>query len=368
MSYYIIPKNNNNIEIDPRIDDTHINIITSYSMFHFYDDLRDQLLRLLTIQPNDISFNEIEQIYKEFNPHEYIYSKVPGSKYSVSKLKTKSNLFYEFFEIFNTLNCFDIFKHTNLKVAYFGNNYTDITDCFGLIRENKEDNIVRCYENIIFHKDKYDFFFFELEDNLLDNLNLDLNQYVIYLIKNIIKILNHQINNGICIIQLNHLFHQPIVELIYIITSLFEKTYVIKPNSSNITDFTKYLVCKFFITNDSKTELYKYYSSKLNELLFHYLKESSSSKNIVSILNISLPYYFLNKMDDINVIIGQQQLECLDQIINIFKNNSNKKERLDYIRKINIQKAVHWCEKFKIPCNKFLEKTNIFLPIVKVEL
>jgi hypothetical protein len=56
-------------------------------------------------------------------------------------------------------------------------------------------------------------------------------------------------------------------------------------------------------------------------------------------------------------------LECIDQITNVFKNN-NKKERIEYIRKTNIQKSVHWCEKFKIPCNKFLEKTNIFLPMM----
>ena len=73
------------------------------------------------------------------------------------------------------------------------------------------------------------------------------------------------------------------------------------------------------------------------------------------------------KIDDINIIIGQQQLECIDQIINIFKNKNNKKEKIDYIRKINIQKSVNWCEKFKIPCNKFIEKTNIFLPVTNTK-
>jgi hypothetical protein len=129
------------------------------------------------------------------------------------------------------------------------------------------------------------------------------------------------------------------------------------------------LVCKFFIINETKSELYNYYKYKLNEIINQYYKfPFENDNNIISILNISLPYYFMNKIDDINVIIGQQQLECLDQIINIFKNGSNKKERIEYIRKINIQKSVLWCEKFKIPCNKFLEKNNIFLPIIKMEL
>ena len=47
---------------------------------------------------------------KIINPYEFIFSKVPYSKFSVSKLKPKSNLFYEFLEITSTLNVFDSYK------------------------------------------------------------------------------------------------------------------------------------------------------------------------------------------------------------------------------------------------------------------
>ena len=79
-----------------------------------------------------------------------------------------------------------------------------------------------------------------------------------------------------------------------------------------------------------------------------------------------MPYLFLNKIDDINIVLGQQQLEVMDQIVNILK-NKNKEDKIENITKINIQKSVDWCEKYKIPYNKFTEKTNIFLPIVKEE-
>jgi hypothetical protein len=65
-----------------------------------------------------------------------------------------------------------------------------------------------------------------------------------------------------------------------------------------------------------------------------------------------------------NIIVGQPQLESLDLIINIL-NNKNKDEKIENIKKNNIQKSVAWCEKYKIPYNKFIEKTNIFLPINK---
>jgi hypothetical protein len=70
----------------------------------------------------------------------------------------------------------------------------------------------------------------------------------------------------------------------------------------------------------------------------------------------------MNKLDDSNIIIGQQQLEALDQVINILK-NKNRYDKIEMIKKSNIQKAVAWCEKHKIPCNKFSDKTNIFLPL-----
>jgi hypothetical protein len=89
-----------------------------------------------------------------------------------------------------------------------------------------------------------------------------------------------------------------------------------------------------------------------------------NNRNIVSIIDYEIPCYFVNKIDDINIIIGQQQLESLDQIINIIK-NKNKEERVETIKKSNIQKSVSWCEKLKIPYNRFSEKTNIFLPIIK---
>ena len=91
-------------------------------------------------------------------------------------------------------------------------------------------------------------------------------------------------------------------------------------------------------------------------LYFHF------DKNIINILDFDIPYYFKNKIDDLNIIIGQQQIDALDQIINLFKHKNN--DKIENIKKSNIQKSVFWCEKYKIPCNKFTEKINIFLPII----
>jgi S-adenosylmethionine:tRNA ribosyltransferase-isomerase len=61
--------------------------------------------------------------------------------------------------------------------------------------------------------------------------------------------------------------------------------------------------------------------------------------------------------------------ECIVTIkIGLNRNNKivfYKEEKIETIKRNNIQKSISWCEKFKIPYNKFVEKTNIFLPVLK---
>ena len=61
----------------------------------------------------------------------------------------------------------------------------------------------------------------------------------------------HYLNdNGTAIIKIGETFDKPILELIYVLTTFFDKTYIIKPNSCNIVTFEKYIVCKGFHINN----------------------------------------------------------------------------------------------------------------------
>jgi hypothetical protein len=88
--------------------------------------------------------------------------------------------------------------------------------------------------------------------------------------------------------------------------------------------------------------------------------------NIHSIIDNDIPYYFSNKIEESNAVIGQQQLEAYDQIINIFK-NKNKDEKIEVLKRNHIQKCIQWCEKNQLPHNKFVERVNIFLNAKKKE-
>jgi hypothetical protein len=65
-------------------------------------------------------------------------------------------------------------------------------------------------------------------------------------------------------------------------------------------------------------------------------------------------------LEELNIIIGHQQLEFMDQLISLYK-NKNREDKIESLKKSNIQKCIQWCDKFKIPYNKFTDKVNIFL-------
>ena len=365
MSYYILPKNNNNIYIAPNINLDSITVYTSYSIYNFYNESKNKLKKLIKTDDSIVIFKNLLKI---INPYEYIFSNVPGFKYSISKLNTKSNLFYDLLEIFYTLNIFDSFFNINLKSLHISENYVDSNSCINFFRENQSnehvnfDDINEDIYNTINDK-RYDFIFYEIKNNNFENVN----HYILNIIQVLMILLKYQTNNGICLIKINYIFHKPIIDILYILSSLYEKVYIIKPNTSNITTFDKYIVCKNFILNDIKKETYKKYYFELANFVSVYLQNNNNNNNIniLSVLSYEIPSYFINKIDDMNIIIGQQQLESIDQIINILK-NKNKEEKIETIKKTNIQKSIMWCEKFKIPHNKFSEKTNMFLPL-KIE-
>jgi hypothetical protein len=179
MSYYILPKNNNNIIVEPYNDnDTECLPFVSLSIYNYYTQISNEI-NLICENKNeehdDTSCNTIVELIKVINPYEYIFSRVPGSKFSVSKLKPQSNLFYDFLEIVITLNIFDSFKSQNINTLHISSYYEDSIECSEMLRENF------CDETIFFRKNeeenfKYlterniDFiFFFRTISNLLSN-------------------------------------------------------------------------------------------------------------------------------------------------------------------------------------------------------
>jgi len=363
MSYYILPKViNSYIKINPSLQEEAIDTYISHSLFSYYRKMKTQLNNIIEL---DTSFN-IQNLLKIVNPYEFIFSKIPGTKFSVSKLKPQSSIFYDMLEIINMLNIFDNYKNINIHFITISSIHEDVNCCYELFRENNNDTIENYKEfksNLQeeLNGKKYDIIFYEIEKIIYCNLN----NYIIKLIDTVLLILNCQTQNGVAIIKIGFTFHKPVVDILYLLSSLYQKVYIVKPNTTNVMSYEKFIVCKNFILNESTKQIYNSCIAKLVEFKKFY--SMNTNKNIKCIIDKDTPYFYINKIDDINNIIGQQQLETIDQVINIYK-NKNKDDKIESIKKINIHKSINWCEKMKIPYNKSSEKPNIFLPIINADL
>ena len=112
-------------------------------------------------------------------------------------------------------------------------------------------------------------------------------------------ILKNQNSNGNCLLKINHLFYKPIIDLVYILNSIYKKVYIIKPSTSNNITHEKYILFTQFIDNNID-EMYNTFQQ--------FLEKYTENKNIISIIDFEIPLYFTNKINDINILFGQQQL------------------------------------------------------------
>ena len=371
MNYYIIPKNNFKIKLFLTEMEEQMNPVISYSLIYHLNDVYSNLIKL-----EDTTTNmTLDYINKIVNPFEFIHTNVPGSHISVSKVKPDSNIFFELYEIFqlcDILNLSQLTRTIQLKTAHITSNYSSTTYLLNLLREENDDITIVSefdYNNICekfvtnTFSTKIDLFIFEYNDEDYTNMK----QYIKNVLLTFYIIIKFQSNNGSCIIKLDNIFYKIIIDVIFILSAVYDKVYLIKPSLSNISKGERFLVCKNFnfgaIVNSN---LLVQVEERLSQRLINYSHSSGIEKNIHSILYNEIPYYFLNKIEESNSIIGQQQLESWDQIINIFK-NKNKDEKIESLKRNHIQKCIQWCEKNQIPHNKFTDKINIFLQPKKKE-
>jgi hypothetical protein len=371
MSYYILPKKIINFDFYPVIDGSSSSDTKPFISFSLYNYLNANKEQLNAIENSDIFFyltneNALSFLTKIINPYEFIFTKVPNSKFSVSKLKPYSNLFYVLMEIFGVFNLLDSFseKNKNIVTMSYGSNSCAVIECLNMLREDCKDANFHATIDISqmrkldffrpenFRLQLYDFLYYELDE---DEYNEPRN-YILSMLFILCNLFYYQDSNGVAVIKIADIYYKPLVETLYILSGIYEKVYIIKPSVSNAIKSERYIVCKNFICNSQLSKMYYMYFVNIDAVT----KSLNPDDTIVSILKEPPPYYFLNKIEESNITIGYQQLEYVDQLLSLFK-NKNKEDKMETLKKNNIQKCIQWCEKFKIPYNKFTEKVNIFL-------
>ena len=364
MNYCIIPKNNFNINISLQLTNEKIKPYISYSLIFYLNDVYNQVFKLEdTI--NESEEVTIEYVNKIVNPFEFIHTNVPGSVLSVSKVKPDANIFFELMEIFQLFNINEILslKH-KINIAHLTPNHTSTNYLLNMLREDNDDYIV-C-EDFNYNK-LYNLFVTNKFENKLDLIICefqpyeynDTKKYIQNMILIFMIITKYQSNQGTCIIKIDNIFYKAIIDILFLLSSFYDKIVLVKPIISNVTKGERYIVCKSLNSNIlNRSNLL----SQIDEKILPNINDETMlvDKCVDSLINNEIPYYFLNRLEESNAVIGQQQLEAYDQIINIYK-NKNREEKIENLKRQHIQKCIQWCEKNQLPHNKFIDKVNIFL-------
>ena len=340
MSYYILPKKSDSLLLKNNKNNKYKPILSSPDPFisnsiHHYIHLLESELILYSNE------DEINELKKKINPYEFLIQ----TKF-LNMNKVYSDIFFNYIEIIKIANFFDIYTKQEITLYCLNE---EIYDAF--LFYNKTNKISYKVEKILSKDIEIDMLCFEIDYHEFDT-------YVFKFFSTLCKIILNQIYNGNCIIKIGDIIYKPIIDIIYIFSGLYEKVYILKPNASNVFSNERFLVCKNFrLENAERNNYYTYFN---NLYLNTIIKKKELLNNNFSIIPNEIPYYFLNKIEDSNIGIGNQKIEHLDSLISLLNNKYNS-EKVENIIKNNIQKCILWCDKYKINYNKINEKQNIFI-------
>ena len=328
-----------------------------------------------------------DTIKRYTNPYEYIHSVVPGKKKSVAKKKPLSRSYFKMIELIYFFKLLDkvsnekeittfhlaegpggfiealIYIRKNPQDKYYG--MTLISDNSNIPSWKKSKLFLQKNSNIIIEQGKDNTGDLMKKENLLYCLkkyansmdiitgdggfdfSIDFNKQesssINLIFAQICFALAMQKKDGTFILKMFDLFTYASLDLLYILSLSYEKVYILKPNTSRFANSEKYIICKNFKLNDSISIVKKLSS------FYDYLNNDYIIKRF---LNINISYLYKNRVEELNAIFGQQQIENITTTFNIIENKNP--DKLELYKKNNINKCINWCQKFNIPCNKHL--------------
>ena len=389
MSYYILPKN------DTKIKESDIEIISSNET-NFSTSISKSVCEYLMNTKAQIDNYSLQwdNFKKYTNPYEYIHTVVPSCRTPVAKHKPLSRSYYKFIEMVNILHILEPFEMENIKTFHLAEGPGGFIEAINSLRQNRNDcyygmtlidesdtNIPGWKKSLTF-LEKHPNIFLEPgatgNGNLYESSNLLMCHKKYANSMNIItgdggfdfsvnyndqeamsvKLILFQIFyalimqkfGGSFILKIFDVFSKPTIDCVSLLTSFYKQVYVVKPNTSRYANSEKYLVCKDFKFTNT-TFLLKKFLAIVNKI--------NDDPYITQVLSINTPYILSSKIEEINAIFGQQQIESINNTINLIQHNKN--EKLEQIKKNNIQKCTNWCIKNKVPYHKIIPQHNIFL-------
>jgi 23S rRNA U2552 (ribose-2'-O)-methylase RlmE/FtsJ len=176
-----------------------------------------------------------------------------------------------------------------------------------IIFENFSNQGLCSMEHFIYCKNKYHSSIDLITSDITETI--DTNTFTQQLFIQICYALCIQKKDGSFIFKIFNCFTEHTIDILYILSSFYEKVYITKPLICNSFDSEKYIVCKHFLFSTN----HAFYPIIQNTLAKIITIEKPIS--IFRFLNINISSYYIGKLEEINSIFGQQQIENIYQTI-----------------------------------------------------
>jgi len=306
-------------------------ILSSHSIMNLIPVVISHTLYQYVRKLKDILYNS-EQ--KHIDQYEYIYSILP--------VKTSySSSYYNMVEIYKTFNILEQLSE-NCKSFHFTD---DIDDCgcmesLKLCRRNNLDQCIKTQTNDFFNINKVQEcytmhhgschlvtgYYKQGEEILQSKL----------LFTQCIYAFACQKKNGHFILKISDIYTQPTIDILYILSSLYERVQMYKPYTSNPLTSERYVICMKFRLEDTKD---------LVDTMCLVLKDFIDTTYPDRFLQCDIPYSYMCGLQDINAILGQSQLEYMNVTLKHLQGSTN--ETTD-CRIHHHHKCIQWCKKFNL--------------------
>ncbi len=341
------------------------------------------------------------------NTYEYIHTSMPNSKYSISKVKPLSRAFYKLVEICNVFEILEKYNDTNITTFHLAEGPGGFIEAVNFLRKNSNDSyfaitlleddndnipgwkksglFLRKNKHIkiekgvegrgdLYNPENYKYYYRSMK-NKVDFITADggfdfsidfnnqENMAVRLIFTEIIYAISMQKKGGSFVIKMFDTFLKSSFDMIYLLCTMYDDIHICKPCTSRTANSERYIVCKGF-RYDNIDHLYDKFYTVLKVLNHDSLKTSF----IASIFNINYPYKFKQTIEEINSIIGGQQIDNIQTTVRFIENKERRGEKIQQKRDNNIQKCISWCIKNKIPYNKVQQNTNIFMTNRKISI
>jgi hypothetical protein len=153
------------------------------------------------------------------------------------------------------------------------------------------------------------------------------------------------------IIEVGNIFSQVAVDCMYTLSLSFNEVYIYKPASSEAISSQKYVVCKDFklINTD-------YLRSTFSRIL----SDLAIVKNLdcLSLYRRRINHNYMNTLIEANSVIGQQQLEAINNTITLIE-QGKKKEKIEALKRQQISRCSEWHKKFGVNSHQYNEEIEV---------